>query len=391
MFGSLFITHQFKLFKAKIPILDRYILSELFVPFIFGMGLFTTLSVSIGVVFDLVRRLTSSQLTLSQALQMLLLRLPEFIGLSIPMSVLLATLIVYSRLVSDSESIALQAGGVSIYRLFFPSLMASLLMVGMCFFVNDFVAPEANYQATAILDRALNRTRPNYQQSNIIYPEYQKERDSLGKNRNVLTFLFYAREFDGQNMKNLTIFDRSQKNVSQIITGDRAIWNEDLQSWNFFDGVIYTIERNGTYSNVDRFATKTIPLSKTPWNLALRGRKYTYMNIVQAREYLEVLRLGGDPKSIRKLEVNVQERISLPFVCIIFAAVGGAIGLQPQNKGKATSFGICIILIFGYYLFSFITGSMGVWGVLSPFMAAWLPNFIGLGAGGLLLFKQTLV
>ena len=171
-----------------IPILDRYILLELFVPFVFGIGLFTTLSLSIGVVFDLVRRVTDSQLSLTNALQMLVLRMPEFIGLSIPMSVLLASLIVYSRLVSDSESIALLASGISIYRLFFPTLMASLLMVGLCFFVNDFVTPEANYQATTILDRALNRTRPNYQQVNIIYPEYQKIQAPSGKKRNVLTF-----------------------------------------------------------------------------------------------------------------------------------------------------------------------------------------------------------
>jgi len=380
---------RFQVLKTIVPTLDRYILTELLVPFIFGIGLFTTLSLSIGVVFDLVRRVTNSQLILTDALQMLVLRMPEFIGLSIPMSVLLATLIVYSRLVSDSESIALQASGISIYRLFFPALIASLLTVGLCFVVNDFVAPEANYQATTILDRALNRTRPDYQQSNIIYPEYQKAQDPSGKKRNVLTFLFYARQFDGQNMRNLTVFDRSQKNVSQIITGERAIWNQDLNSWDFFNGVIYTIDRDGTYSQVDRFTTKTIPLSKTPLNIALRGRRYTFMNIVQARNYLKILRLGGDFKSIRKLEVNIQERIALPFICIIFATIGTAIGLQPQNNGKATSFGICIILIFGYYLFSFITSSMGVWGVLSPFMAAWLPNFVGLAAGALLIFKQS--
>ena len=373
-----------------IPILDRYILLELFVPFVFGIGLFTTLSLSIGVVFDLVRRVTDSQLSLTNALQMLVLRTPEFIGLSIPMSVLLASLIVYSRLVSDSESIALLASGISIYRLFFPTLIASLLMVGLCFFVNDFVTPEANYQATTILDRALNRTRPNYQQVNIIYPEYQKMQVASGKKRNVLTFLFYAREFDGQNMKNLTIFDRSQKNVSQIITGDQAIWNDNLNSWIFFNGVIYTIDRNGTYSQVNHFETQIIPLSKTPLNIALRGRDYKFMNIIQAHKYLQVLRLGGDSKTVRKLQVNIQGRISLPFVCIIFASIGAAIGLQPQNNGKATSFGICIMLIFTYYLFSFISSSMGVWGVLSPFMAAWLPNFVGLGAGIFLLFKQTL-
>jgi len=36
---------------------------------------------------------------------------------------------------------------------------------------------------------------------------------------------------------------------------------------------------------------------------------------------------------------------------------------------------------------SFVSSSMGVRGVLSPFLAAWLPNILGLGAAVLLFFN----
>ncbi|MGL6344970.1 MAG: LptF/LptG family permease, partial [Waterburya sp.] len=69
----------------------------------------------------------------------------------------------------------------------------------------------------------------------------------------------------------------------------------------------------------------------------------------------------------------------------VFAIIGTALGIKPQNSGKATSFGICIGLIFGYYLVSFICQSLGISGAIPPWLAAWLPNFLGLGgAGGLL-------
>ncbi|MFM7440018.1 MAG: LptF/LptG family permease, partial [Snowella sp.] len=45
--------------------------------------------------------------------------------------------------------------------------------------------------------------------------------------------------------------------------------------------------------------------------------------------------------------------------------------MRPQQTNKATSFGICVGLIFSYYLLSFITSSLGIWGILSPFLAAW--------------------
>jgi lipopolysaccharide export system permease protein len=40
-------------------------------------------------------------------------------------------------------------------------------------------------------------------------------------------------------------------------------------------------------------------------------------------------------------------------------------------------------------LLGFITEALGLSNVLSPFMAAWLPNLFGLGAGGFLLFKAA--
>jgi lipopolysaccharide export system permease protein len=69
--------------------------------------------------------------------------------------------------------------------------------------------------------------------------------------------------------------------------------------------------------------------------------------------------------------------------------VGSALGLRPQNASKATSFGVCVGLIFAYYMLLIFTRSMGAEGILSPFIAAWLPNFLGIGAGGYLLYQAA--
>ncbi|MFZ9464169.1 MAG: LptF/LptG family permease, partial [Vulcanococcus sp.] len=52
-------------------------------------------------------------------------------------------------------------------------------------------------------------------------------------------------------------------------------------------------------------------------------------------------------------------------------------------------FGISVLLIFGYYLMSFIFSSLGIKGTLSPFLAAWSPVLIGLAAGLYLLRKAS--
>jgi lipopolysaccharide export system permease protein len=113
------------------------------------------------------------------------------------------------------------------------------------------------------------------------------------------------------------------------------------------------------------------------------------MSLAQAKEYLEAVKLSGNEERVRKWEVRIQEKVAIPFACVSFALVGAALGLRPQNASKATSFGVCVGLIFAYYLVLVLMRSLGVQGILSPFVAAWLPNFLGLGAGSFLLIRSS--
>lgn len=382
----------FKFFDSTswgLSVMNRYITGELILPFLFGMGIFTSLGLSIGAVFELVRKVTESGLSIGTAIEILILKMPEYIVLAFPMSILLATLMTYSRFSSDSELIALRSIGINIYRLILPAIAFSLLIVGITFIFNNFIAPAANHQAKITLNQALNQTKPSFKERNIIYPEYQNIIASDGEKKNIMTRLFYAEEFDGRKMKNLTILDRSTERANQIITASSAEWNMAENVWDFYDGTIYLIGADSSYRNVIHFQHQQLALPKTAFDLAKKNRKADEMNIFEAIEYLKIIKLGSNEKEIRKLKVRIQEKIALPFVCLVFALIGTAIGAKPQNSGKATSFGICIGLIFSYYLMTFIFSSLGIGGIISPFMAAWLPNFVGFGLAGLLLKGVT--
>jgi lipopolysaccharide export system permease protein len=382
-----------KTLKVSIPgfsVMDRYITGELIFPFIFGMGLFTSSVLAIDTLFDLVRKVTESGLPLGLALKILLLKMPAFIVFAFPMSMLLASLMAYSRLSSDSEIIALRSIGISIYRIILPAFVMSVAIVGITFFLNNFLAPTANYQATLSLEQALDGDKPSFRKSdNILYREYDKVSQADGSNKNVMSRLFYAEQFDGEKMTGLTILDRSEAGVNRIITSRSATWNLSKNIWDFFNGTIYSIAADGSYRNIVRFKHQQLALPSAPLEIAKKP-KYDEMNLLQAQEYLDILQASdNDDKEIRKVKVRIQEKMALPFVCLVFGLVGAALGMAPQNTGKATGFGICVVLIFSYYLLEFITTSMGIWGVLPPFLAAWLPNFMGLGAAFLLIRKAA--
>ena len=364
-----------------LSVMNLYIIKELILPFLFGMGIFTSLGLSIGAVFELIRKVTDSGLFWGVAVKVLILKMPGFIVLAFPMSILLATLMSYSRLSNDSELIALRSVGVNIYRLIMPAIAFSLCIVALAFLFNNFIAPAANYQASVTLKEALGETRPNFKTENILYDEYTEIPMKGDQTKEVLTRLFYAEEFDGEQMKNLTVLDRSRGSVSQIVTAQSAKWNVLENIWDFYNGTIYLIGIDGSYNNIVRFQHQQLALPKTALDITKEGKNTDEMNIFEARKYLETIKRSADEQRVRKWQVRIQEKIAIPFACVVFALIGAALGITPQNSGKTTSFGICIGLIFAYYLVSFISQSMGISGVVPSLASSMVAKFIGFRRG----------
>lgn len=363
-------------------------MGELIPPFVFGVGAFSSIGVAIGVLFDLVRRITEAGLPLTIAMEVFLLKLPYFISLALPMSILLACLIVYGQLSSNSELIALRSCGVSIYRLVVPAIVLGLVMTGMTFAFNEAVVPAANYRASVIMDRALKGKEPTFREKNIVYQEYKNNRLPGGGRDKALSRIFYAREFDGKQMKGLTILDFSQYGLNQIVVSEAATWNPDQKTWDFFNGTIYVIDKDGSYRNIVRFDQQQLQLPRAPLDIATTTTDPIEMNIAQIRRYLATVGEGGNEKEIRKLVLRIDQKIAFPFACLVFGLVGSTLGVYPQRSGRrATSFGISLGIILSYYLFTSICEALYQFGILSSFMAGWLPTLSILAIGVFLLIR----
>ena len=376
--------------EPKISVMDRYIIAELIGPFLFGVGLFSSIGITVGAMFELVRKVTESGLPISIAIQVFLLKMPEFIGLAFPMAMILATLMVYSQMSSHSEIVALRSCGINVYRMVIPAVILSLMVTTLSFALNEVIVPSANYQSSLILEKTLEQENPPFKAENIFYPEFGKVKQPDGSQDDTLTRLFYAEKFDGKYMQGVTILDRSQYGVDQIVSSESATWNSAENIWDLFNGTIYLVSPDGSYRNIVKFDHKKFKLSTAPLDLAGKRRTYKQMNISQSYKYLELMRVSGNYRKVVKTQVRIQQKFALPFVCLVMGLVGAALGIRPQrNANRGTSFGISVIIIFAYYLLSFITGAMGQKEVLTPFLAGWLPNFLGLGIAVFLLAKVS--
>lgn len=372
-----------------IPVMDRYIISELLPTFLFGVGAFTSIGVSVDSLFYLVNQVVEKGLPVAKAIEVLLLKFPEFIVYGLPMATLLSTLMTFGRLSSDSELVALRGCGISTQRLMLPALIFCLLITGLMFAFNESIVPAANLRASTTLRAALNEEQVEYRESNILYQEFQQVQQPDGSRESALARIFYSKEFDGKRMRGLTILDFSREGLSQIVSAESAQWNPQQSAWDFENGTIYVVSPDGSFRNIVRFTEQQLTLPRSPLDLAQRSKDYGEMNIAESREYLKVIEPAGNLGKIRELKVRIQQKISLPFVCVIFGLVGAALGSQLRRAGRSTGFALSILIIFAYYVLYFIFGAIAQAGALPPVLGAWIPNLFGLVAGILLMIRAS--
>jgi lipopolysaccharide export system permease protein len=373
----------------RISVLDVYLLKQLLLPFLFGVAAFSSIGISVGALFDLIRKITQFNLPLDIAAQVFFLQMPLYIYYALPMSTLLSTLMMYSRLSTDSELIALRSAGISSYRLVVPAVILSLMITSVSFAFNEAIVPAANYRATTTLATALKEDTKKFQEKDILNQEYANVTKADGSVERMLSRIFYAHEFNGDALSGLTVLDFSQEGLTQIIAAKSAKWEVTKGRWEFSKGTIYGISPDGSYRNIVKFEQQDIQLPHTPLDLATRKQDWMEMNIAELRDALNLADGSGNEKEAYKIRLRIQQKLAIPFVCVVFGLIGSTLGMRPQRSGKGTSFAMSILIIFAYYLISFICDSLGLLTILSPYVAAWLPTAIGIGVGGVLLNRAA--
>src|SRR5512139_1018161 len=112
--------------RSSVSRISRYTFKEVFFPTLLGLMIYT-FDLLMNAIFNVAEFAIKKNLPLGAVGKLLALSLPQFLTLTIPMSVLLGTLIGVGRLSADSEIIALRACGISYRRILMPILALGVL------------------------------------------------------------------------------------------------------------------------------------------------------------------------------------------------------------------------------------------------------------------------
>ena len=379
----------------SIPLIDRWLIAQILPPMLFAISAFTVISLSVGVMFDLIRKIVEFGLPLFLAIKVLFYSLPSFLVLSFPMAVLLSTLLAYGKLSANSELLALKSLGIKTSRIIAPAIAVSIFMTGLTFYFNDNLVPASNKLAESTLRAGIGSSFSSEKgKDNIMFSRYGSKIDSATnkptKTNQFLTHIFYASLFENNIMQEVTVLDFSRQDIQQILKAKSAVFDKKNSSWIFTNGSIVSIDQGGQTTNI-QFEKYRYPFIEGPLDLARIPKDATEMSLKQALEAERIYKETGNLKEIRRIQVRIQEKFTLPCACLVFGLIGSSLGSKSNlRSSKSQGFGLSVILILIYYVMSFVFSSLGVKGLFSPIIATWLPVLISMGGGIYFLRKSSL-
>ena len=376
----------------NIPLIDRWLLGQLIPPMLFAIGAFTAVSLSVGIMFDLVRKIVEFGLPFQVALKVLILKLPGFLVLSFPMSMLLATLLAYGKLSSNSELLALKSLGVANRRIIFPAVLLSIFMTFLTFTFNDNLVPMSNRVAENTMRASLGKAISSEEGKHIMFSRYGSQIDKSNKVSNSnenLTHIFYAKYFRNNFMEEVTLIDFSRIGIEQILKAEKGEFDQNKNLWIFYNGRLTITQDTGEISFIN-FNEYKYPLGEGPRELAKVPSDANDMTVSQAIKAESLYRQAGNNKEARRMRVRIQEKFTLPAACVVFGLIGSSFGVRSISRSsKSQGFGLSVLMIFGYYLLSFFSSSLGVKGILNPILAAWAPVILSISLSIFLLRRAS--
>lgn len=360
----------------KVKLLDRYLAAEIIEPLIFGILSFTMILAGGAILLGLVKEIIRYSLSLSIAVKFFILRLPGVMVYTFPMAMLLATILAISRMSTDGEITAFKAAGINLTRLALPIIFVGFGVSLITLFFNENLVPQANRQATKLFLKVTASEPPKIKE-NINLPIYEK-----GSLARVLS----ARKLEGNLLKDVTIQEFEKGRLARIVMAKEALWNAN-EGWLFKNGRLYQIAPDEESLYVIKFQEEFFPLPSSPKELSEEEIPPEEMNWVELKKYIGQLAKRGEETTFHKVQLNF--KLAIPFASLIFALVGLPLGAQHQRRAaKSVGFGLSLLVIFAYYLLFSISMGLGSAQVVSPGLAAWLPNFL-IGGFAIYLLRRA--
>ncbi len=442
---------------------DRYILRNHVGPFLLGLSVLTFIFV-IDVLYTFLEYFLVNKVPAEVVAELVLLSLGHIFAMTIPMAVLVATMMAFSQMVAENEITAMRSGGISLYRIIAAPLAAALAMTVFMFFFNNFLLPETNHRLKNLLI-AVRSKKPalDIKPGRFIdkIPGYTLYAERKDEGSNELFDLLIFQEERGRNpsiisARKASFVQDEEQNLMKMALDTGEQFEADLSAGREFQITVFDrmdllmpdinsdLERREHEHRGDREMTVGMMRSKVDRNredlanldqrlgreaekqlekviglldtetrqayLSSKGvrpvaadadsaaaerraatrrhRKTRIQEEENTQRALSNLILSRDSvkRKIRRFQVEIHKKFSIPFACIVFILLGAPMAIKTGRSGTGWGITFSLILFTVYYIFLVGGEELADRQYLSPWLAMWSVNIILVLFGSWMLF-----
>lgn len=369
---------------ARFSLLDRYVVAEVLPPTGLGLLLFTFILL-LNHITQLTGILIARGADVQTVVRIFVNLMPSILALTIPMAFLLGVLLAFGRLASDSEIIALRAGGVSAIQLLKPVVALSLLAGSLTFYVVAVALPAANQAFrevfyALVVSKARTAVRPRVFTDDLI--------------PGMVLYVSDVSAETGQ-WTNVFIHDARDPQRPRVITArtgslyiDRASERIELRLRRGASH-IFSLQDPSEYSE-QAFRELDAPIDFAALFPKLNlGKGDREMTLAELDATISRMRAEGRPKDADPYAVEWHKKFAIAGACIVFGLLGVGLSLGSRREARSAAFALSIVVFFVYYVFIRLGEQAGDTHMAPPALAMWAANVVLGGiALGLLALNQ---
>ena len=360
---------------VALKILDRYLVREIVPPMLLAL-LGLTFVLMMPPILQNAEKLIAKGVSWTIILRVLMTLTPQALSVTIPMALLYGVLLSLGRLSADREFVALQACGVSVFRIFRPIALLAVLACAATAYETIVALPDANQTFREITFNIIASGAESDIKPRVFFTNFPNRVLYVRDIQPVTGWrdVFLA---DATQPEHTTVFvaksgrlviDREKKTVELVLEhGTQHTTSRDQPEE--YDG-------NAFESTVLNMNADTI----FPRTQIVKGDNEK--TIAELRQTVADNAAHNLPAN-RQL-YTIQQKFSLPVACFVLALIGVALGASNSKAGKLASFALGTGVVFVYYVLLYSSRAAALAGRLPAGLAPWLVNVV-LGAAGVAL------
>ena len=322
--------------------------------------------------------------------------LPETLQWSVPLALLVSSILVFSRMSADSEIAAMRSCGIHLFTVIKWPLAFACLCTMLGFIVNNEIVTRGHH---------IRRTL--------------KARVSVGAGLSVLepgqviddfpNVKLYFGSKHGNWLHDVVALDYSKPEVDRLITAEKALVNQQGTDVNLelyqmtvdpldeehrtmarFDRFVYTIHdvlKDGKY----RRRQKDMGFAESLGEISRERKAVKTAESMDRSKYTDKIvdsRIKAAKGDLCETLVEINKRFVFAMASICFVMIGIPLGIRSQRKESSIGMAVSLAVSLGYYVMVILMLSLESTYRAYPYLLIWLPVAVCFALGIRLLRKH---